>query len=57
MKGETMFSKIELRSGYHQLQIKEKDIPKTSFKMRFRHYDFRVLPFKLTNAWEYSRVL
>jgi hypothetical protein len=50
MKGETMFSKIELRSGYHQLQIKEEDIPNTTFKTRFKHYEFTVLPFGLKNA-------
>jgi hypothetical protein len=51
MKGATVFSNIDLISGlYHELRIKEDDVPKTTFNMRFRHYEFIVLPFGLTNA-------
>ena len=50
LRGARVYSKIDIRTSYHQLRVREKDVPKTTFRTRYGHFEFTVMPFRLTNT-------
>ena len=50
LRGARVYSKIDLCTSYHQLRVREADFPKTTFRTRYRHFEFTVMPYGLTNA-------